>query len=227
MMSFTAEQVAALKAPLDRGHVKSRSQSGRNLSYIEGWHAIAEANAIFGFDAWTSETVDLRLVSERERAIGKDKKPGWGVSYIARVRVVVFAGEQIVTREGVGAGHGIDTDLGLAHESAVKEAETDARKRALMTFGNRFGLALYDKEQRNVADSRQEAPPEPHPADIYIRDAMRIIDLIESEDEGRAWWKDEAERRRAAQLNQDDVNRLKAALTARVKALAPAPAEAA
>jgi hypothetical protein len=42
-------------------------------------------------------------------------------------------------------------DLGLAHESALKEAETDAMKRALMTFGNPFGLALYDKEQRNVA----------------------------------------------------------------------------
>ena len=37
-----------------------------------------------------------------------------------------------------------------AHESAVKEAESDAMKRALMTFGNHFGLALYDKEQSNV-----------------------------------------------------------------------------
>jgi hypothetical protein len=53
-------------------------------------------------------------------------------------------------REGCGAGHGIDTDLGQAHESALKEAETDAMKRALMTFGNAFGLALYDKQQREV-----------------------------------------------------------------------------
>ena len=53
-------------------------------------------------------------------------------------------------REGCGAGHGIDTDLGQAHESALKEAETDAMKRALMTFGNPFGLALYDKQQREV-----------------------------------------------------------------------------
>jgi hypothetical protein len=29
-------------------------------------------------------------------------------------------------REGSGAGHGIDVDLGQAHESAIKEAETDA-----------------------------------------------------------------------------------------------------
>ena len=53
-------------------------------------------------------------------------------------------------REGCGAGHGIDVDLGQAHESALKEAETDAMKRALMTFGNPFGLALYDKRQREV-----------------------------------------------------------------------------
>ncbi len=42
-------------------------------------------------------------------------------------------------------------DLGLAHESAIKEAETDAMKRALVTFGNPFGLALYDKSQRKVS----------------------------------------------------------------------------
>jgi len=44
-------------------------------------------------------------------------------------------------------------DLGQAHESALKEAETDAMKRALMTFGNPFGLALYDKRQREVTSS--------------------------------------------------------------------------
>jgi hypothetical protein len=58
-----------------------------------------------------------------------------------------------LVREGTGAGHGIDVDLGQAHESAIKEAETDAMKRALMTFGNPFGLALYDKQQREVTSS--------------------------------------------------------------------------
>jgi hypothetical protein len=43
---------------------------------------------------------------------------------------------------------------GEAHESAIKEAETDAMKRALTTFGNPFGLALYDKEQHNVRGKR-------------------------------------------------------------------------
>jgi recombination DNA repair RAD52 pathway protein len=98
-------------------------------------------------------------VSEREREIGAAKKPGWGVSYVAKVRVVVFAADTLVIREGVGAGHGIDVDCGQAHESAIKEAETDAMKRALMTFGNPFGLALYDKEQANVANRKTRARP--------------------------------------------------------------------
>ena len=58
-------------------------------------------------------------------------------------------------------------DLGLAHESALKEAETDAMKRALMTFGNPFGLALYDREQRNVA------PPPTDPPNL-VAEALKI-----------------------------------------------------
>ena len=150
-MAFTKEQIAALEAPLLRGNVKSRVQSGRSLSYIEGWKAIEEANRIFGFDGWTRETIDLKAVAEKERQIGKPPNtyPGWAVTYTARVRITV--GD--VIRDGCGTGHGIDRDLGQAHESALKEAETDAMKRALMTFGNPFGLALYDKLQVNVADA--------------------------------------------------------------------------
>ena len=72
-------------------------------------------------------------------------------------------GLPLVIREGCGAGHGIDTDLGQAHESALKEAETDAMKRALMTFGNPFGLALYDKQQREVSGSAAAAAAEQRP----------------------------------------------------------------
>jgi DNA recombination protein Rad52 len=154
-MQFSEDQIKLLQAPLNRAAVRQRSQSGRQLSYIEGWHAIAEANRIFGFDGWTRETTEIRCVSERERTIGRDQKPGWGVTYIAKVRVVVGGFE--LMREGCGAGHGIDADLGQAHESAIKEAETDAMKRALMTFGNPFGLALYDKDQRQVADEPGES----------------------------------------------------------------------
>jgi hypothetical protein len=115
---------------------------------------VAEANRIFGFDGWQRQTIAVHCVAQAERLIGRDQKPGWGVTYTARVRVTVTAGRLTpLVREGSGAGHGIDVDLGQAHESALKEAETDAMKRALMTFGNPFGLALYDKAQRHVSSA--------------------------------------------------------------------------
>jgi len=161
---LSPEQSAALAAPLNRANVQTRSQAGRSLNYLEGWVAIKEANRIFGFDGWQRETIELRCVAESQRPIGRDQKPGWGVTYIARVRIRLgsqSSGATSLVREGSGAGHGIDVDLGLAHESALKEAETDAMKRALMTFGNPFGLALYDKQQRQVTSSvRDERAPQ-------------------------------------------------------------------
>ena len=157
-MTFSPAQIDALKAPLSKEHVRQREQSGRKLDYVEGWHAIAEANRIFGFDAWSRETLSLVKICETARKVGKmNPRDGWSVSYMAQVRVVVFDGERQIIREGTGTGHGIDVDLGLASESAAKEAETDAMKRALMTFGNPFGLALYDKTQANVVEPRSAA----------------------------------------------------------------------
>jgi DNA recombination protein Rad52 len=146
-----------LAKPLDRAAVKGRKQGGMQVSYIEGWHAIAEANRIFGFDGWSRETVDIKCVSEKQRDIGQAKNAGWGVTYVCKVRVMASD----VLREGCGSGHGIDRDLGQAHESAIKEAETDAMKRALMTFGSPFGLALYDKSQADVVErmTKKEARP--------------------------------------------------------------------
>ena len=101
---FTPEQVAHLTADLSRANVKSREQSGRKFSYIEGWHAEAEANRIFGHHGWDSTTLDLRVVAENPRKIGQSGADGWSVSYIAKVRVTVTTPEgQTVIRDGVGA----------------------------------------------------------------------------------------------------------------------------
>lgn len=199
-MSFTDEQSALLAQPLNRANVKGRQQGGRNVSYIEGWHAIAEANRIFGFDGWTRETVDIKCVAEREREIGQQKKPGWGVSYTAKVRVIAKG----VAREGVGAGHGIDADLGQAHESAIKEAETDAMKRSLMTFGNPFGLALYDKEQVNVADDADFER-----ANYMVSCRAKITSFPDQDPRILVWWDGDKQARRDFGLTSDEVNELK------------------
>jgi DNA recombination protein Rad52 len=146
-----------LNEKLDASCVKQRDQNGMKLSYIEGHHAIREANRIFGFDGWTRDTVEMSMAQCEQKPTKNGDR--WYVSYIAKSRISVAG----VVRDGYGFGQGIDADLGRAHESASKEAETDAMKRALMTFGDPFGLALYDKAQEHV-DKEPKAKKAPTPA---------------------------------------------------------------
>lgn len=141
--------IDALNAPLDRSHVAQRDKGGQKLSYVEGWHVIAEANRIFGFDGWTRELVELIENTQPTT----NQKGNVVVSFRAKVRITAAG----TVREGIGFGSGIARDIHDAYESAVKEAETDAMKRAFVTFGNPFGLALYDKTQANVADGPSPA----------------------------------------------------------------------
>ncbi len=141
-----AQITPELQRKLDPANVKPAKSFGPKGDYIEGWLAMAEANRIFGFDGWSYEITECTCVYQAPREIGQQKKPGFGVTYTAKVRVIVLG----VVREDFGAGHGYDVDCGLAHESAIKEAVTDSLKRALRSFGNPFGLALYDKSRENV-----------------------------------------------------------------------------
>jgi Rad52/22 family double-strand break repair protein len=143
-MAFSEAQVRLLSGKLNEKVVKTRQERGKTLSYIEGWHAIAEANRVFGFEGWDRETVVADCIWQ------DGKREPKACAYSARVRIRVRAGDTMVCRDGSGVGHGSGATLGDAHESALKEAETDATKRALATFGNLFGLALYDKEQNGV-----------------------------------------------------------------------------
>ena len=147
-MAFSEEQVKQLSGKLSGKHVKTRVKNGFTLSYIEGWHAISEANRIFGFDAWDRETVTAECVWE-----GKQGQRST-CSYVSRVRITVRSGDTVICREGSGSGNGTGQNPGEAHERALKEAETDAMKRAMTTFGNLFGLALYDKAQNGVRQCR-------------------------------------------------------------------------
>ena len=64
------------------------------------------------------------------------------------------AGDTVTVREGIGTGFGRAPQPELAHDIALKAAETDATKRAFATFGNPFGLALYDRDQAQVTKAR-------------------------------------------------------------------------
>lgn len=147
-MTFTSDQNAALNAPLDPKHVRKPSGSfGPKGDYLEGWFVINELNRVFGFDGW-SYSIDLTR-DALEKADGKDQ---WQAAYTCVCTLKV--GD--VTRQDVGFGSGFAKQIGDAIEGATKEAATDALKRAARTFGNIFGLALYDKSRANV-----QAAPEP------------------------------------------------------------------
>ena len=81
-MPFTDTQVQALAGKLSAKHVKTRQANGRTLSYIEGWHVIAEANRIFGFDAWDRQTMAIKCQPSvmEEANIKKLLEPDFTVS---------------------------------------------------------------------------------------------------------------------------------------------------
>jgi hypothetical protein len=149
-MALSDTQVRQLKAKLEGKHVKIRKANGVDLHYVEGWHVIAEANRIFGYDAWDRRTFASNCVWSGQSGSHHV------AAYIAKVRVSVRAGDITIVREGSGTGEGKAPTPGQAHELALKGAETDATKRALATFGNPFGLALYDREQVGVRKTRTD-----------------------------------------------------------------------
>ena len=156
-MGFSAKQVHALRRKLDHRHVRTREANGRELSYIEGWYAISEANRIFGFDGWSRETLESRCVITREN------RGHFLAVYLARVRLTVQANGTTLIREGHGTGEGRGASPGEVHDIALKTAETDATKRALATFGRPFGLELYRSGKAVVP-----ADPLPLPAKAVV-----------------------------------------------------------
>ena len=164
---LTEDQVAKLSEKLDAEAVAERAlKPGSNvmLSYVEGHYCIRKANEVFGFGGWRRRTEEMRCVFEGERE--GQKGTFFQASYVARVTVGVHAEGEWLETDGWGYGEGIDyNNPGQAHESAVKEAETDAMKRALVKFGDPFGLALYDKRQPNVENGKpaQGAKPQAQP----------------------------------------------------------------
>jgi hypothetical protein len=151
MSEFSKAQLRRLKGKLDRRHVQTREVDGRSVYYIEGWFAIAQANAIFGFAGWDREMTHFERIYERSRG------DVTSCAYVARVQIRVRTSRAVIVREGTGSGSATASSSGEAHDLALKAAETDATKRALATFGDSFGLSLYDKAQNGVTGKKTSA----------------------------------------------------------------------
>ncbi len=144
--------VGALEQPLDPNLVSQRKGRGnRAFDYIEGHTVIDQANKIFGYGGWGYELagdVSLRRIEKVDVRTGEVKVT---FAYSAPVRVTV-AGAPPRTDLGF---HVVTDDNPEGHETAAKGAVTDGLKRALRSFGDRFGNGLYGDQPSANGNSAQ------------------------------------------------------------------------
>ena len=147
--------VHALEQPLDPSLVSRRDGRGnRQYDYIEGHTVIDQANLIFGYGGWGYELmgdVGLRRIEKVDVRTGEVKV---NYAYSAPVRVSVVGAPP---RTDIGF-HVVTEDTPEGHETAAKGAVTDGLKRALRSFGDRFGNGLYgDQPTANARPRAQRA----------------------------------------------------------------------
>ena len=166
----------ALGQPLDPSLVSTRKgRAGRTFSYIEGHTAIDQANRVFGFGGWGFELVEnvsLRQIETVDTQTGEVKVVN---AYTAPVRVTVPGAPP---RTDVGF-HAVTDETPDGHETAIKGAVTDGMKRALRSFGERFGNGLYGDQQPVNVSRRPERVPAQSNSGFGQSQARRVESQVE------------------------------------------------
>lgn len=132
--------------------IRTRTQGGVTLSYLETWQVIDRLNQVLGQGNWgyTIQTLTKVFEGEIEQASGK----AFTTSYTATVALSANVDNRTVYFTDVGYGDGTDRrSQGKAHELGVKEAVSDGLKRSAKNLGRSMGLALYDKTQEFVGET--------------------------------------------------------------------------
>ena len=160
----------ALGEPLDPALVSQRKgRGGRTFSYIEGHTAIDEANSVFGFGGWGFELVEnvsLRRIETVDAQTGEVKVFN---AYTAPVRVTVPGAPP---RTDIGF-HAVTDETADGHETAIKGCVTDGMKRALRSFGDRFGNGLYGDQPPVANPSKAETNGRSAPSQANRRNGAR------------------------------------------------------
>lgn len=125
--------------------------SGRPLSYVEAWDVKRTLIRIFGFGGFSAEVTDnqfrwesmtVKKVKEKQDDKWVEvEKELWEVAYQATVRLTIHDPEAVYTESAVGSAMGSRAE---AHDNAIKNAASDALKRAAIYLGTQFGLSLYN-----------------------------------------------------------------------------------
>ncbi len=165
-----------LDTPIDPALVSQRKgRGGKTFSYIEGHTAIDEANRVFGYGGWGYELageVTLREIENVDKQTGEIRRVQ---VYTAPVRVTVLGAPP---RVDIGF-HAVVEENAEGHETASKGAVTDGVKRALRSFGARFGNALYGDPQTGIVEVTKQPPVEPDGEMQKLR--ARLLELGEKQ----------------------------------------------
>lgn len=149
--------------------VKTRiGGSGRRISY-SSHEAIRRAlNEVFGPFGWqhviVNRSADQRTVTGKERDEETGRLTGKTVQYeiteiILETELRVLVRESVwFTRSGIGYGTYRPNNPNDSKANAMKAAESDAIVRAAFSFGDRFGLWLWAREEVDSTD--KPASPE-------------------------------------------------------------------
>jgi DNA recombination protein Rad52 len=175
------------------------------IMYLSGVDAISLANKVFGFDGWSATKVSEGPVNSAQPSNGRCTVY-WRME--VQVRLAPHLGGGF--RTGDGFGKGTEATADAAVEKAVKEAYTDALKRALMLFGYVFGcfkdkaFLTWAAKQKRQQPGRQffterAVNPWENKSSVVVRSAApklgegtaRVADVKEEDEYGDIWSEDE------------------------------------
>lgn len=138
------------------------------LSYIDGHDLIYIANAVFGYNGWSSEIKAVDVGEQTETTAGT-----WTIAVRVTMRVTLSPAYGGAWHEEIGFGTAEKLKRKPdAMEKATKEASTDALKRCLRLFGESTGNCMYNKDfvQAMLRLRRERLMPDVVDEDSLYRD---------------------------------------------------------
>ncbi len=142
--SLTYDQLNALMAPLNGNRVASRSQGGRQLSYLEAWDVKAALIRVFGFGGFSADVVEDEIVSINRETRTNNGQEYERIEVAAKVRLRLHIPALMCSYTETAVASQVGRDVGEVADFAVKTAASDALKRCAINLGSQFGLGLYN-----------------------------------------------------------------------------------
>ena len=190
-LNLTKNQLSALMADLNPKRIKSRTQSGRSLSYLESYDVKATLIRVFGCGGFSADVVDTQILKiETDIPKRGGGTTAFRVTAMSTVRLTIH-GNDVVDGEVIRSiGHDVTytetavasqagADPGEVADFAVKTAESDALKRCATYLGTQFGLSLYadgqtqdvvrvvlEPEQKAMMDAVREESQKQHEGSV-------------------------------------------------------------